>query len=85
MNDFIRRIRRLQKQLGIQRSSVSLIYGDGTERPVGCLEAFSEILKDSSIVNIKCTNETAQSFFSTLLEAEQEFGGCFDDLDELRS
>lgn len=85
MNDFLRRIRRLQKQLEVKTASVTVIYNDGTARLVGCLDAFNEVLRDQRIVDIKCADETAQSFFSALLEAEQEYGGCFDDLDELRS
>lgn len=83
MNDFIRRIRRLQKQLGTKAPSVTLVYEDGTEVLVGGSEALGEILKDHSIVDIRCANETGQSFFSALLEAEQECRGNFDDLNEL--
>lgn len=84
MNDFLRRIRRLQKQLEVKTASVMVIYNDGAARFVSCLDAFNEVLKDQSIVDIKCTDETAQSFFSALLEAEQKCGGNFEDLIELQ-
>lgn len=84
MNSFLRRVRRLQEQLSAKKvHSVTLIYSDGTERLVGTLEAVSEIAKDHNIVDIKCDGETGQSFFSALLEAEQEYGDNFDDLEEV--
>lgn len=83
MNGFLRRVRRLQEQLSVKHPSVTLIYSDGTERLVGTLEAVSEIAKDHSIIDIKCDGETSQSFFSALLEAEQEYGDNFDDLGEV--
>ena len=84
MNDFLRRVRRLQKQLSVKESLITLIYDDGTERRVCCMDAVSEILKDHSIVDIKCDDVTAQYFFSALLESEQGCGGSFDDLIELQ-
>ena len=84
MNDFVRRIRRLQKQLSVKVSTVTLIYNNGAERSVPCLEAVCEVLRDHSVVDIRCTGETDQSFFASMLEAEQLYGGNFDDLEELR-
>ncbi len=81
MNGFLRRVRLLQERLSKKNPSVTLIYDDGTERLVGSLEAVSEIIKDHSIVDIRCTGE-GQSFFSALLESEQEYGESLDDLDE---
>ena len=82
MNDFLRRVRRLQKQLSVKESLITLIYDDGTERRVCCMDAVSEILKDHSIVDIKCDDDEGCSFLSALLAAEQECGGNFDDLNE---
>lgn len=83
MNSFLRRVRRLQERLSVKAPSVTLIYADGTERLVGSLEAVSKIVNDHSIVDIKCDGETSQSLFSVLLEAEQEYGDNFDDLEEV--
>lgn len=83
MNGFLRRVRRLQERLSVEMPSVTLIYSDGSERLVGSLEAISEIVKDHNIVDIKCNAETSSSLFSILLEAEQEYGNNFDDLEEV--
>lgn len=84
MNDFVRRIRRLQKQLSVKMPHVTVVYNDGIERPMACLDAVCEVLKDLRIVGIKCTGETDGAFFAALLESEQLCGGNFDDLEELR-
>ena len=84
MNGFLRRVRRLQKLVRAYTPSyVTLIYNDGTERCVRGLEVVCEIMKDHNIVDIKCEDETGQSLFSALLEAEQEYGDNFDDLVEV--
>ena len=51
---------------------------------MGSLEAVEEIVADHNIVDVKCHDETGQSLFSAMLQAEQECGGCFEDLDELK-
>lgn len=83
MSEFLRRVRRLQERLKINTPSITLIYADGTERLVRCLEAIVEIEKDPTIVDIRCAGEPSQSLFSVLLEAAQEYGDDFDDLEEV--
>ena len=83
MNEFRRRVKRLEKLLKVRKPSVTLVYKDGREEPVRCLEAVSAIADDHRIVDIKCADSTGQSLFSVLLEAEQEYGDNFDDLEEV--
>lgn len=83
MNEFRRRVKRLEELLKVRKPSVTLVYNDGRERLVGSLEAVSAIVNDHSIVDIKCDGETGRSLFSVMLEAEQEYGNNFDDLEEV--
>lgn len=84
MNDFLRRVRRLQERCHNKKTLVTLHYNDGTQMTVGSLEAVEKIANDHNIVEVKCHDETGQSLFSAMLQAEQECGGCFEDLDELK-
>ena len=83
MNEFRRRVKRLEELLKVRKPSVTLVYKDGREEIVRCLEAVSAIKNDHSIVGIKCDDMTGQSLLSVMLEAEQEYGDNFDDLEEV--
>ena len=74
---------RIEERLKTRKPSITLIYADGSGRSVRCLEAVSAIADDHRIVDIKCADSTGQSLFSVLLEAEQEYGDNFDDLEEV--
>ena len=67
----------------MRKPSVTLVYNDGSERLVGSLEAVREIMIDPCIIDIKCGDMTGQSLLSVMLEAEQEYGDNFDDLEEV--
>ena len=84
MNAFIRRIRHLQSQLSVKAFPVTLIYDNGTEKIMRCLDAVAELLRDRSIVDIRCAGDTEKTFFASLLKAEQLYGSDFEDLEELR-
>lgn len=67
MNDFLRRIRRLRKQIQADElPMVTLIYSDGTERAMDGMEAFREICTNKAVVKARCQNEQDQSFFEAL-------------------
>ena len=67
MSDFLRRIRRLRKQIEADEPSmVTLIYSDGTERTMDGLEAFREICTNKAVVEARCQDEQDQSFFDAL-------------------
>jgi len=78
-----RRIRLLQERKS-GKVNVTLLYENGTEETVDSLEAVEKIANDHNIVEVKCHDEAGQSLFSAILQAEQERGGCFDALDELK-
>lgn len=83
MNDFLRRVRRLQERCYNKKTLVTLHYNDGTQETVDSLEAVEKIANDHNIVEVKCHDETGQSLFSAMLQAEQESGGSFDNIEEL--
>ena len=77
-----RRIRLLQERKA-GKVNVTLHYNDGTQETVGSLEAVEKIANDHNIVEVKCHDETGQSLFSAMLQAEQDCVGSFDNIDEL--
>lgn len=67
MNDFLRRIRRLRKQIEAgEPSMVTLIYSDGSERTMDGMEAFMEMCTNKDVVKARCRDEQEQSFFDAL-------------------
>lgn len=82
--DQLRRRIRLLQERKTGKVNVTLHYSDGTKETMGTLEAVEKIVHDHNIVDIKCHDETGQSLFSAMLQAEQEYGEYFDDLDDLK-
>ena len=83
MNSFLRRIKQLEEQLSKKIPSIILVYDDGSERPVGVLEAVDKIRSNPNISDIRCGDETGQSLLTVILEAEREYGDNYDDLGEV--
>ena len=77
-----RRIKLLQGRRG-GKVNVTLLYKNGKEVTVGGLEAVEKIINDHTIVDIKCQDGSEQSLLCAMLQAEQECGGSFDNIEEL--
>lgn len=70
MSDINGRMRRLRAQLAPYAPKMVLTYSDGTERRVGPLEAFDEIVGGKGVVGIRGIAEPVPPGFDDLLEHE---------------
>ena len=67
MNGFLRRIRRLKEELkGPEIPPVTVVYTDGSEREMEGTAAFHEICTNKDVVEVRCLNPEAQSFWDAL-------------------
>lgn len=68
MNDFLRRIKRLKKELNVvDPLIVTLIYMDGSERTMDDEEAFEELCVRGDIKAVRCAYADLKSLFDAML------------------
>lgn len=79
MNDFMKRVERVKAALERrQPSKVTLVYADGSQHPVGVLEAVGELCRRGDVADVLAQDATTSSLLRGMIGPWD-----FSDLEEL--
>lgn len=83
MNDFLRRIRRLEKQIQFKEQPMAVLtYGGGTVREMGWMDAFLEIGGGADVIAVQYSeDETGESLLVAMLPGIENVK--YEELEEL--
>lgn len=79
---FLRRVRRLQKRLTVQKCpQVLLTYADGSVRETDWMSAFLEISSGTNVVAVKYPDQTGESLLAAMLPGIENGDNLWEGID----